>query len=182
MERALCQLIVRSKSSQGMRGPYSSRCVQRQLFLPVLLALPSYTSAVAEDVEFQDDKVMHHPAAGRRRCHRIGEDVLPLGQDQGRGYSQGPAFVPLGDQGEEHFRQCCSTSCCPAKTPPSDDVSPASRGRCPPLLSAGYSLFQPLRRVVPPQPLPVRYGKAAVGRDVRAVILLHDSHLRQRLP
>lgn len=49
MERALCQLIVRSKSSRGMRGPYSSRCVQRQLFLPVLLALLSYTGAVAED-------------------------------------------------------------------------------------------------------------------------------------
>ena len=78
-----------------MCGPYSSRCVQRQLFLPALLALPTYTSPVAEDLEFQDDKVIHHQVAGRRRYHRIGEDILPLGEDRGRGYSQNQRSYPL---------------------------------------------------------------------------------------
>ena len=39
----------------------------------------------------------------RRRAHGVGEDVLPLGEDQVRGYAQQPTFVAFGDEGEEHL-------------------------------------------------------------------------------
>ena len=46
---------------------------------------------------------MHHPVDGGHRCHGVGEDVLPLGEDQVRGYAQRPALVAFGDEGEEHL-------------------------------------------------------------------------------
>ena len=82
-------------------------CRFRQLFLPVhplfLTALPGHSGAVAGDVEFQDDRVVDHPVDGRRRGHRVGEDVLPLGEDQVGRDAQGPAFVAFGDEREEHL-------------------------------------------------------------------------------
>ena len=39
-------------------------------------------------VEFQDDRVMDHPVNSGRGGHRIGEDVLPLGEDQVGGDAQ----------------------------------------------------------------------------------------------
>ena len=36
---------------------------------------------------------MHDAVDGRRRGHGVGEDVLPLGEDEVRGYAQGPALV-----------------------------------------------------------------------------------------
>ena len=79
----------------------------RRLFLPVhLLILPpllGHSGPVAGDVEFQDDRVMDHPVYGRRGGHGIGEDVLPLGEDQVGGDAQGPPFVAFGDEGEEHL-------------------------------------------------------------------------------
>ena len=63
--------------------------VRRQLFLPVhplfLTTLLGHSGAVAGDVEFQDDRIVDHPVDGRRGCHWVGEDVLPLGEDQIRG-------------------------------------------------------------------------------------------------
>ena len=71
-------------------------CRFRQLFLPVhplfLTALLGHSGAVAGDVEFQDDRVVGHPVDGRRRGHWVGEDVLPLGEDQVGRDAQGPAF------------------------------------------------------------------------------------------
>ena len=61
-------------------------CRSRQLFLPVhllfLTTLPSHSGSIAGDVEFQDDRVVDHPVDGRRGCHWVGEDMLPLGEDQ----------------------------------------------------------------------------------------------------
>ena len=46
---------------------------------------------------------MDHPVDGRRRGHGVGEDVLPLGEDQVGRDARGPAFVAFGDEGEEHL-------------------------------------------------------------------------------
>ena len=58
----------------------------RQLLLPVhLLILSSLlgrSGPVAGDVEFQDDRVVDHTVDGRSGGHGVGEDVLPLGEDQ----------------------------------------------------------------------------------------------------
>ena len=79
----------------------------RRLFLPVhllfLTALLGHSSAVAGDVEFKDDRVVDHPVDGRSRGHWVGEDVLPLGEDQVGRDAQGPAFVAFGDECEEHL-------------------------------------------------------------------------------
>ena len=60
--------------------------------MPVLILLltPSlgHSRAVAGGVEFQDDRVMDHPVNSGRGGHRIGEDVLPLGEDQVGGDAQ----------------------------------------------------------------------------------------------
>ena len=45
---------------------------------------------------------MVHYLVGRRRGgHGVGEDAFPLGEDQVGGDAQRPAFVTLGDEGEE---------------------------------------------------------------------------------
>ena len=79
--------------------------VPRQLFLPVhllfLAPLLGCIGAVAGDVKLQDDGVMDHPVDGRGGGHGVGEDVLPLGEDQVGGDAQGAAFVAFGDEGEE---------------------------------------------------------------------------------
>ena len=58
----------------------------RQLVLPVhllfLTPLLGSIGAVAGDVELQDDGVMHHPVDGSRGGHGVGEDPLPLREDQ----------------------------------------------------------------------------------------------------
>ena len=46
---------------------------------------------------------MDHPVNGRSGGHGIGEDVFLLGEDQVRGDAQGPAFVALGYEYEEHL-------------------------------------------------------------------------------
>ena len=83
-------------------------CRLRQLFLPVhllfLTTLLSHSGSIAGDVEFQDDRVVDHPVDGRRRRHWVGEDVLPLGEDQVRGDAEGAPFVAFGDEREEHLR------------------------------------------------------------------------------
>ena len=83
-------------------------CRFRRLFLPVhllfLTTLLGHSGAVAGDVEFQDDRVVDHPVDGRGCGHWVGEDVLPLGEDQVGRDAQGPAFVALGDEREEHLR------------------------------------------------------------------------------
>ena len=43
----------------------------------------------------------------RRRGHWVGEDVLPLGEDQVGRDAQGPAFVAFGDEREEHLGLLC---------------------------------------------------------------------------
>ena len=61
-------------------------CRLRRLFLPVhllfLTPFLSHSGSIARDVAFQDDRVVDHPVDGRRGCHWVGEDMLPLGEDQ----------------------------------------------------------------------------------------------------
>ena len=45
-------------------------------------------------------ELVDHPVDGRRRGHWVGEDVLPLGEDQVGRDAQGPAFVAFGDERE----------------------------------------------------------------------------------
>ena len=88
------------------RQPFLPNC--RRLVLPVhplgrssLAALLGCVSPVAGDVEFQDDGVVHDAV---NRCgggHGVGEDALPLREDQVGGDAQRPALVALGDQGEK---------------------------------------------------------------------------------
>ena len=77
-------------------------CRFRQLFLPVhplfLTALLGHSGAVAGDVEFKDDRVVDHPVDGRSRGHRVGEDVLSLGEDQVGRDAQGSALVAFDDE------------------------------------------------------------------------------------
>ena len=60
--------------------------VWRQLFLPVhllgLAPLLGRVGPVAGDVKLQDDGVMDHPVDGRGGGHGVGEDALPLREDQ----------------------------------------------------------------------------------------------------
>ena len=83
-------------------------CRFRQLFLPVhllfLVPFLSHSGSIAGDVEFQDDRVVDHPVDGRRSDHGVGEDMLPLGEDQIGGDAQGATLVAFGDEGEEHLR------------------------------------------------------------------------------
>ena len=84
----------------------------RRLFLPVhllfLVPFLSHSGSIAGDVEFQDDRVVDHPVDGRRGCHWVGEDVLPLGEDQIRGDAEGAPFVAFGDEREEHLGLLCT--------------------------------------------------------------------------
>ena len=88
------------------RQPDLPNC--RRLVLPVhplgrssLAALLCCVSPVARDVEFQDDGVVDHPVNRRGSGHGVGEDALPLGEDQVGRDAQGPAFVAFCNQGEE---------------------------------------------------------------------------------
>ena len=45
--------------------------------------------------------MVRHPVDGRRGGHGVGEDALPLGEDQVGRDAQGPELVAFGDQGEE---------------------------------------------------------------------------------
>ena len=58
----------------------------RQLVLPIdlllLAALLGRAGAVAGDVKLQDDGVMDHPVNRRGGGHGVGEDALPLREDQ----------------------------------------------------------------------------------------------------
>ncbi len=45
--------------------------------------------------------MVHHPVDCRGGGHGVGEDALPLGEDQVGRDAQGPAFVAFGDEGEE---------------------------------------------------------------------------------
>ena len=81
-------LLSRAIGARGLFG-VNYFCRFRRLFLPVhplfLTTLLGHSGAVAGDVEFQDDRMVDHPVDGRRGCHWVGEDVLPLGEDQIRG-------------------------------------------------------------------------------------------------
>ena len=61
-------------------------CRSRRLFLPVhllfLTPLLSHSSPVAGHFEFNDDRMVDHTVDGRNCGHGVGEDVLPLGEDQ----------------------------------------------------------------------------------------------------
>ena len=58
---------------------------------------------VARDSKLQDHRVVHHPVNGRRRGHRVLEDLVPLREHQVTGDHHAPAFVALGEEGEEHL-------------------------------------------------------------------------------
>ena len=45
---------------------------------------------------------MHQPVDGRRRGHRVLEDLLPLGERKAAGQHHAAALVALGEQGEQH--------------------------------------------------------------------------------
>ena len=104
-------------------APNLSALVPRQPFLPIyrrlvlpvhllgrrsvgvgrgsLAALLCCVSPVAGDVKLQDDGVVDYPV---NRCgggHGVGEDALPLREDQVGRDAQGPAFVAFCDEGEE---------------------------------------------------------------------------------
>ena len=83
-------------------------CRLRQLVLPVhllgLAALLGRAGAVAGHVKLQDDGVMHHPVNRRGGGHGVGEDALPLREDQVGRDAQRPPLVAFGDEGEEHLR------------------------------------------------------------------------------
>ena len=76
----------------GVIGVYMG--VPRQLYLPIcrqlvlpidlllLAALLGRAGAVAGDVKLQDDGVMDHPVNRRGGGHGVGEDALPLREDQ----------------------------------------------------------------------------------------------------
>ena len=66
-----------------------------------LAALLGSISPVAGDVKLQDDGVVDDPVDCRGGGHGVGEDALPLGEDQVRCDAQGPAFVAFCDEGEE---------------------------------------------------------------------------------
>ena len=74
-------------------------------FLPVhlicLAPLLSGISAVAGDVKLQDDRVVHHPVNRRSGGHGVGEDALPLREDQVGRDAQRPALVAFGNEGEK---------------------------------------------------------------------------------
>ena len=93
-------------------------CRFRRLFLPVhllfLTTLLGHSGAVAGDVEFQDDRVVDHPVDGRGCGHWVGEDVLPLGEDQVGRDAQGPAFVALGDEAVGSPDLVYTTRICPS--------------------------------------------------------------------
>ena len=71
-----------------------AKVVPRQLYLPIcrqlvlpidlllLAALLGRAGAVAGDVKLQDDGVMDHPVNRRGGGHGVGEDALPLREDQ----------------------------------------------------------------------------------------------------
>ena len=81
-------LYARVAKERGLFG-VNYFCRFRRLFLPVhplfLTTLLGHSGAVAGDVESQDDRMVDHPVDGRRGCHWVGKDVLPLGEDQIRG-------------------------------------------------------------------------------------------------
>ena len=85
--------LSRTASARGPAGLASTIIAGgRQLFLPVqlllLTALLGHAGAVAGHVEFQDDRVVDDPVDGRGGGHGIGEDALPLGEDQVGGDAQ----------------------------------------------------------------------------------------------
>ena len=47
---------------------------------------------------------MHHPVNCCSSGHGVGEDLLPLREDQVGCDAEGPVFVALGDEGKEHLR------------------------------------------------------------------------------
>ncbi len=84
--------------------------IYRRLVLPVHLlgrsspaALLCCVSPVAGDVEFQDDGVVDDPVNRRGGGHGVGEDALPLREDQVGRDAQRPALVAFGNQGEENL-------------------------------------------------------------------------------
>ena len=80
-------------------------CRLRRLVLPVhllfLTSLLSRASAVAGHVKLQDDGVVDHPVNRRGGGHGVGEDALPLREDQVGGDAQRSPFVAFGDEGEK---------------------------------------------------------------------------------
>ena len=80
-------------------------CRLRRLVLPVhllfLTSLLSRASAVAGHVKLQDDGVVDHPVNRRGGGHGVGEDALPLREDQIGGDAQRSPFVAFGDEGEK---------------------------------------------------------------------------------
>ena len=94
--------------SVGQLSRVNYFCRLRQLVLPVhllgLAALLGRAGAVAGHVKLQDDGVMHHPVNRRGGGHGVGEDALPLREDQVGRDAQRPPLVAFGDEGEEHLR------------------------------------------------------------------------------
>ena len=72
------------ESTEGTGCPASS--ILASLALPVhllgLAPLLGCISPVAGDVKLQDDGVVHHPVNRRGGGHGVGEDALPLREDQ----------------------------------------------------------------------------------------------------
>ena len=79
--------VVKAPSTLGTFCPASTIFAGwRQSVLPVHLlgldALLGSVGAVAGDVKLQDDGVVHDPVNRRGGGHGVGEDALPLGEDQ----------------------------------------------------------------------------------------------------
>ena len=78
-------LTVRRVSLRSI-GVVLAMTVPRQPYLPVRLLgqtrLLGRARAVAGNVKLQDDGVMDHPVNRRGGGHGVGEDALPLREDQ----------------------------------------------------------------------------------------------------
>ena len=66
-----------------------------------MTSLSGCISPVAGGVEFEDDGMVGHPVNRRGGGHGVGEDALPLREDQVGRDAQRPGLVAFGNQGEE---------------------------------------------------------------------------------
>jgi len=66
-------------------------------------SLSCFFAAVAGAGHLQDDRVVDQPVDGCGGGHGILENADPIAEDQVAGDEDALAFVPLGQEGEEHL-------------------------------------------------------------------------------